>query len=323
MRVAQVTKFGGPEVIRTVEAPDPAAGPGEVVIDVAYVDTIFVETQVRSGWGEEYFPVEPPYVPGNGISGTVREVGEGVDEAWIGRRVVSSSGFTGGSAERVARAVDTLTPVPDGLELRDAAALMTDATTALGLLDVTGVKPGEKVLLLGSSGGMGTLLVQLLHAHGAQVVAVARGERKLALVRELGADHAVDASHADWPERAREALGEGGADVVLDGVGGRLGTAAFPLAAEGGRFSAHGAPTGGFAPLDAAEAERRGITLLGIGDLQFSPEEQRELRVRAYAEAAAGRLRPVVGEVFPLDRTADAHAAIEARTLLGKVLLEV
>ncbi|WP_327355183.1 zinc-binding dehydrogenase [Streptomyces sp. NBC_01304] len=323
MRVAQVTKFGGPEVIETIEAPDPVAGPGEVVIDVAYVDTIFVETQIRSGWGQEYFPVEPPYVPGNGVAGTVREVGEGVDEAWIGRCVVSSSGFTGGSAERVARAVDTLTPVPAGLELRDAAALMTDAVTALGLLDVTGVEPGEKVLLLGASGGMGTLLVQLLHARGAEVVAVARGEHKLALVRELGADHAIDATYEDWPEQARKALGGGGADVVLDGVGGRLGTAAFPLAADGGRFSAHGAPTGGFAPLDQAEAERRGITLLGIGNLQFDPEDQRHLRVRAYAQAAEGRLRPIIGEAFPLDRTADAHTAIEARTLLGKVLLAV
>ncbi|MFC7309419.1 zinc-binding dehydrogenase [Streptomyces monticola] len=323
MRVAQVTKFGGPEVLVTAEAQEPVAGPGEVVIDVAYVDTIFVETQVRGGWGREIFAVEPPYVTGNGVSGTVHEVGTGVDSGWVGRRVASADGFAGGSAERVPRAVETLTPVPDGLGLRDAAALMTDGVTAVGLIGSTGVADGEQVLILGASGGMGTLLVQLAKARGARVVAVARGERKLALVRELGADATVDATYDDWPQQAREALGGRGAEVVLDGVGGELGARAFALTADGGRFSAHGAPTGDFAAVDTAEAQRRGITLFGIGELQFPPEQRVKLRDEAYAEAAAGRLRPVVGETFALDEAAAAHAAIEGRGLVGKVLLKV
>ncbi|WP_156727465.1 zinc-binding dehydrogenase [Streptomyces apocyni] len=322
MRVAQVSKFGGPEVLVTADVAEPVVAPGEVLIDVAFVDTIFVETQVRNGWGGEFFPVELPYVTGSGVAGTVREVGAGVDPGWVGRRVASSDGFTGGSAERVVRAADTLTAVPDGLSPRDAAALVTDSITALGLIELTAVKPGERVLILGASGGMGTLAVQLAHARGARVVAVARGERKRALVRELGADATVDGADADWPERAREALGASGADVVLDGVGGAFGARALPLVADGGRLSLHGAPTGDFADIDAAEAERRGITVYGIGDMRFAPEEQQRLRAAAYEEAAAGHLRPVIGEVFPLERAAKAHAAIEARTLVGKVLLE-
>lgn len=322
MRAVQAVKFGGPEVLVMTEVPDPAPGPGEALIEAAYVDTIFLETQLRAGWGQDYFPVEPPFVPGSGVAGTVCEVGEGVDPSWIGRRVTTSAALTGSYAELATARVESLTVIPESLAPRTAAALIHDGVTGTGLLELTGIAPGERVLILGASGGMGSLLVQLAHARGARVVAVARGEQKLALVRELGADAAVDGAREDWPERAREALGGAGADVVLDGVGGRLGLAAFALTADGGRFSAHGAPTGDFAPVDEAEAARRGIKLLGITDVQFSTVERKRLTRQAYDEAAAGRLRPVIGRVFPLHRAADAHTAIEARTLLGKAVLE-
>ncbi|MGW6602685.1 zinc-binding dehydrogenase [Streptomyces sp. NPDC055036] len=323
MRAARVTAFGGPEVLVTAEVPDPVAGPGEVVIAVAVVDTIFVQTQVRAGWGQEYFPVRPPYILGGGVAGTVRSVGEGVDADWTGRRVVASIGITGGSAELVATPVESLVPVPDGLPFPTAAAVFQDGVTALALMDLTGVTADERVLITGASGGMGTLMVQLAKARGAYVVGVARGERKTALVRELGADAVIDGAHDDWPVRAREALGARGADVVLEGVGGELGLAAFPLTADGGRFSAHGAPTGAFAPVDARHAADRKIRLLGIADVRIPRRETVRLAARALAETAAGRLRPVIGGTFPLDEAAEAHRAIEGRGLLGKVLLTV
>ncbi|MFE7933912.1 zinc-binding dehydrogenase [Streptomyces sp. NPDC057456] len=353
MRAAQVKAFGGPEVLATVELPDPVPGPGELLIEVAHADTIFVETQVRAGLFRAYFPVEPPYVPGGGVAGTVTAVGAGVDGGWVGRRVTS---FVDGSyAERVTVPATAPTPVPDGVDLRTAAALVHDGVTAAGLLERTAVAPGDRVLILGASGGMGTLLVQLARARGARVVAAARGARKSALVRELGADAVVDVSERDWADRAREALGRptptratetaragaagsaaatettgatgateatgAAADVVLDGVGGELGLSAFSLTADGGRFSAHGAPSGGFATVDAAEAERRGVTLFGIGDLQFGEAEARRMSAHVLAEAAAGRLRPVIGAQFPLTEAAAAHAAIEGRELVGKVVL--
>ncbi|MFI6338417.1 zinc-binding dehydrogenase [Streptomyces sp. NPDC050535] len=323
MRAAQVKAFGGPEVLVAVEIPDPVPGPGEVVIDVAYVDTIFVETQVRGGWGRDFFPVTPPYVPGGGVAGVVTALGADVPEEWLGRRVTAF--VTGSYAERAVVAASALTVVPDTLDLRTAAALVHDGVTATGLLELTGIGPTDRVLVLGASGGMGTLLVQLAHARGARVVGVARGAEKAALVRELGADAAVDATHADWTSAARHALGGPvpAADVVLDGVGGQLGATAFSLAADGGRFSAHGASSGGFSPIDATEATRRGITLFGIGDVQFGPADLRRYTSAALADAAAGRLRPVIGEVFPLERAGDAHAAVEGRGLVGKVVLEV
>ncbi|MET9660961.1 zinc-binding dehydrogenase [Streptomyces sp. NPDC006510] len=323
MRAVLVGETGGPQTLVTTELPDPVAGPGEVVIEVSHVDIGFVETQIRMGAFTDYFQVRTPYVPGSGVSGTVRAVGEGVDPGWRGRRVVAFVGTTGGCAERVVASVDRLTPVPDGVGLREAAALVHDGVTAMALLDATAPKPGEQVLLLGASGGMGTLLVQLLHTTGARIVAVARGERKGALVRELGADAVIDGAQPDWVERARAVLGEAGgaADVVLDGVGGDAGLAAFALTADGGRFSAHGAPTGGFAPVDPQEAARRSVSLFGIADVQLTDTERVRLTGRALAEPDAGRLRPVIGRVYPLEQAAQAHAAIENRTLLGKALL--
>ncbi|HET6359256.1 zinc-binding dehydrogenase [Streptomyces sp.] len=321
MRVALVKEFGGPEVLVTAEVPDPVTGPGEVVVAVSAVDTIFVETQVRSGSFGEHFPVQPPYVPGGGIAGTVRAVGEGVDGGWLGRRVITSLGFSGGYAEQAAASAAKLVAVPDGLGLQEAAALVHDGVTAAALMESTRLGAGDRVLILGASGGMGTLLVQLAKAAGAMVVGVARGERKTSLVRELGADAVVDATDPEWLAQARTALGPAGADVVLDGVGGALGLAAFPLTADGGRFSAHGAPTGGFAPVDAAEAEHRGIKLLGIGDVQLTDEAYVRLAAKALGEAASGSLRPVIGGTFPLTRAAQAHEAIEGRGLRGKVLL--
>ncbi|WP_406331077.1 zinc-binding dehydrogenase [Streptomyces sp. NBC_00203] len=323
MRAVQVKAFGGPEVLVPVEVPDPVPAPGEVLIDVAYADTIFVETQVRSGWGLDYFPVTPPYVPGGGVSGVVSALGPDVPAEWLGRRVTS---FVAGSyVERAVAPVSALSVVPDSLDLLQAAALVHDGVTAISLLELTAVGPTDRVLVLGASGGMGTLLIQLAHARGARVVGVARGEAKMALVRELGADAVVDATAPDWTTAARTALGGSpeAADVVLDGVGGQLGATAFSLTAAGGRFSAHGAPSGGFSPIDTAEATHRGIKLFGITDVQFSPADQRRFTSAALTEAAAGRLRPVIGEVFAVERAGDAHAAIEGRGLVGKVVLKV
>ncbi|MFC3573199.1 zinc-binding dehydrogenase [Streptomyces yaanensis] len=323
MLAAQVKDFGGPEMLVPVDLPDPVPGPGEVLIDVAYADTIFVETQVRSGWGREYFGATPPYVPGGGVAGVVAALGPDTPADRLGRRVVS---FVRGSyAQRAVAPASSLTAVPDGLDLLTAAALVHDGVTATGLLEHTAVGETDRVLITGASGGMGTLLVQLAHARGARVVGLARGEAKLALVRELGADEVVDATDPDWPSRARHALGgtDGAAEVVLDGVGGETGARAFTLTADGGRFSAHGAPSGGFAAVDPAEAELRGITLFGIADVQFDEPTLRRLTASALTEAAQGRLRPVIGEVFTLARAADAHAAVEGRGLVGKVLLRM
>ncbi|WP_067967001.1 zinc-binding dehydrogenase [Nocardiopsis trehalosi] len=321
MRVARVREFGGPEVLETVEVPDPRPGPGEVVIDVAAADVVFVETQIRAGWGREYFAHTPPYVPGGAVAGTVSATGPGTDPAWRGRRVAAHLADEGGYAERVAAAAATLIPVPDGVGLHEAAALATDGATGTTLLDGARIGAGDRVLITGAAGAMGVLLVQLAAAEGAAVVAAARGARKTALLRDLGAHAVVDTGGPDWAERARAALGPHGADVVFDGVGGEVGDAAFALTADKGRFSAHGAAGGRFAAVDPEAAARRGVTVAGIDELRLPPDgvrRQAERMLRAHAE---GRVRPVIGQTFPLERAADAHRALEERAALGKTLL--
>ncbi len=322
MKAVMAKSFGGPEVLHTAEVPDPVAGSGEVVVAVSVAPILMLEAQIRNGWGREYFEVEPPYVPGGGVAGEVISAGRDAAPNLVGRRVVART-EGGGYAERAVVPVEGLIPIPDGLSLPEAAALLQDGPTALGLAEVAPMRPGEWVLVLAAGGGMGTLLVQLARAAGTRVIGVARGEKKLGVVRKLGAEVVVDYSEAGWPGRVRAATGGAGPGVVFDGVGGRIGREAFDITAHGGRFSAHGASSGDFAGIDPQDAERRGVSVTGIERVQFAPADARRLTERAMSEALAGRLRPIVGQTFPLSRAADAHAAIEARGGVGKTLLLV
>ncbi|MEV4092110.1 zinc-binding dehydrogenase [Streptosporangium saharense] len=321
MRAVQVVRFGGPETLVTGQLPEPVAGAGQVVVEVAVADVLFLDTQLRGGWAE-YFDVRPPYVPGSGVGGRVVAVGEGVDPGWAGRDVVTT--VVGGAyAERAVAVAEGLVPVPDGLDMREAVSLLQTGPAALRLADEARIAPGDRVLVTAAAGGLGGLLVQLAHAAGARVVAAARGERKLAFARELGADVTVDYSEPGWTEQVRRATGSDGPDVVFDGVGGEIGLASFGVTARGGRFFGYGAPSGGLTEVDREEARRREVDAHGIEQVQFSPEEIAKLAGRALAEAAAGRIRPVIGRTFPLERAADAHLALESREVLGKVLLLV
>ncbi|MEU5880401.1 zinc-binding dehydrogenase [Spirillospora sp. NPDC047279] len=317
MRAVWLKEFGGPEVLVEGDAPDPVPGPGQVVVDVAHANITFVETQYRRGLPGP-FKARPPVIPGNGVGGTVSEVGEGADPALVGTRVVSGLRGEGGYAQKALVDAATLIPVPGGLALDDAVALLADGRTAMMMLEAAAPEPGETVLIEAAAGGVGTLLVQLSKAAGLTVVAAAGGERKTALAIELGADVAVDYTLPDWTARVRDAVGR--VDIVMDAVGGDIGRAAFDLLGEGGRTVPFGLASGEWAGIDPEAAAARGATIVQPA---FPPERLRGFAVRALEEAAAGRLRPVIGQRFPLGRAADAHHAIETRATVGKTLLDV
>ena len=321
MRVVQAMRFGGPDVLVPGEAPDPVAGAGQVVVDVAVAGITFVETQIRRGVDKWHAKPPLPYVPGGLVAGHVSSVGARVDPAWLGLRVIAGTGETGGFAERAVAEVQELFPVPDGLGLPEAIALHSDGSTAQGLIEKANIGLGDWVLVEAAAGGVGSLLVQLARAAGARVLGAARGTRKLDLIRELGADAAVDYSEPTWTKRVLEVTGGAGPDVVFDGVGGQIGRAAFEVTARGGRFSVHGASSGEATLIDPAEARFKGVDVIGIEQLfDFGPNMVRWAE-QMMSQAAAGLVRPVIGQTFPLERAADAHAAIENRTAVGKTLL--
>jgi NADPH2:quinone reductase len=320
MRAVIMREFGPPEVLQPAEIADVTAAAGEVVIDVEICGVTFVETQIRAGRPprREMLPALP-VILGNGVGGTVAAAGAGVEAALVGRRVVASLNGTGGYAERAAVPARQLVEVPGGVALRDGVALLADGRTALALISRARPATGDTVLVEAAAGGVGTLLVQLAKNTGARVVALAGQQRKLALARELGADVAVGYSAADWPERVRQAVGS--VDVVFDGVGGGVGRAAFGLLGPGGRFCPFGMASGSFAPVTPELAREHKVTISQGAAL--SPAEHVALVCTALAEAAAGRVRPVIGQELELERAAAAHAAIEARATTGKTLLTV
>ncbi|WP_157252639.1 zinc-binding dehydrogenase [Nonomuraea typhae] len=301
MKAIVLSAYGGPERLVEQEVPDPVPGPGEVLVEVAAAGVTFVETQVRAGRGPRR--VELPAILGNGVAGVAR-TGD-----LAGRRVVTTLGGLGGYAEFAVAPAEQLIPVPDALPDAEAVALLADGRTAMGLSGAAAPRAGEWVLVEAAGGGVGSLLVQLAVAAGARVIAAASSPGKRALAEELGAELTVDYTDPGWPERVRAAVPDG-LDVVFDGVGGEIGAAAQALLRDGGRFSAHGMAGG---PMTTPGPR--------VTAVPFPSTDLRALAGRALEEAAAGRLRPVIGQRLPLDRAAEAHAAMEARTVTGKTVL--
>src|SRR5215472_4490656 len=320
MRAVVLTRFGPPEALVAAEVPDPVPGPGQVLVDVEIANITFVETQIRAGRAPN--PAMAPSLPailGKGVGGFVTSLGPGGDPALAGVRVIGSTGGSGGYAALAAVNADALIAVPDGVGLAEAVALLADGRTALALLGAAEVRAGETVLVEAAAGGVGSLLVQLAGGAGACVVAAAGGPGKLRIARELGAAVTVDYGQPDWADRVR--AGAGGVDVAFDGVGGAIGRAAFELVRRGGRFLCFGLASGTFTAVSATEAAERGVTL--VRGVPIAPAEMVKLARAALDELAAGRLRPVIGQTFPLEQAASAHAAIEARETVGKTLLLV
>ncbi|MFD4353619.1 zinc-binding dehydrogenase [Nocardia sp. NPDC058518] len=330
MRAVQVKEFGGPEVMEVLEFPTPQPDSVEVVVDVEVADVMFLDTRLRSGWGQDYFPLSLPYVPGGAIGGVVSAVGAEVDPSWLGKRVVTQTAASGiggglpigGYAEKSLAKAATLTEIPDGLTTEQAVGLAHDGRTALAIFDKAAVQPNSWVLITAAAGGLGTLLIQLSIAAGAHVVAAARGSEKLALATRLGATAVVDYSVEGWAEQVREITG-GGVAIVFDGAGGQLGGAALTAAADNGLFLGYGAAAGEFADGDTGAAVARAVTVLGLFDVVGDDVDWVGITSRAQAAVVEGSLEVVIGQTFPIDQVRQAHAAIESRSALGRTLLTV
>ncbi len=319
MRAIVAHQAGGPDVLRIQTLPDPSPGPGRVRVAVEAAAITFVDTMIRSG-SPIGRAVVFPVVLGNGVGGIVDTLGEGVDREWSGARVVTSTGGTGGYASAALASVSDLHRVPDGLGLHEATALLADGRTAVGLHDAAGIRQGETVVVSAAAGGVGGLLVQLAAHSGARVIALAGSESKLDHARGLGADVALNYRERDWVA-ALVAATPDGLDIVFDGIGGDLTASLTPLVHARGRYLPHGAAGGRWGAIDESALATRGVTVIPLDAIGSTPQHLFALVERALELAARGVVRPVIGQTFALDDAAEAHAAIHARTTIGKTLL--
>lgn len=322
MRIVQAHQFGPPEVLQVEEVEEPQAGPDQVIIEVLAAGAAFGNTVLRSGKA----PLPLPYVPGWEVGGRITRVRQGLDQRLVGKLVVARTrNNAGGYAEQVAVESTSLFPLPAGLSVEQAVGVFSAGQTAVSVLKTVRIEPGEVVLITAAAGGVGSLLVQLVKAAGAgTVIGAARGKEKLETIARLGADVVIDYQLPGWEEQVRKITGNKGADVVLDSVGGAIGRQAFEVTANGhGRLVVFGSSSGSGMTIETRELAGRGVTVIGaLGMMLAMTEQQMHASAEfALAEAAAGRLVAVIGQTYPLERAAEAHAALEARQTIGKVLL--
>ncbi|MES9537770.1 quinone oxidoreductase [Spirillospora sp. NPDC049024] len=318
MRAIVITRSGGPEVLEASERPAPEPGPGEVLIDVAAAGVNFIDVYYRTG----AYPQETPYTPGVEAAGTVAAVGEGVREFSVGDRVAWAN-VQGGYAEKAVVPADKVVPVPDGVELEDAAASLLQGMTAHYLTRSTyPVQEGDTVLVHAGAGGMGLLLTQAATSLGARVLATASTPEKEKLAKDAGADATM--GYDGFPARVRELTGGEGVAVVYDGVGAPTFDGSLDSLRRRGTLALYGAAGGPVPPFDPQRLNRAGSVFLTRPSLTHYVADREELLERAaavYAWVESGAVKVHVGRRYDLAEAAAAHADLEARRSTGKLLL--
>ena len=320
---------GGPETLVIDDLPGLQPKPGHVVVQVKacgvnYPDVLIIEDKYQ-------FKPARPFAPGGEISGVVKSVGEGVTNVKVGQRVLGNTGW-GGMAEELALEAGRLIPIPDSMPFDEAAAfIMTYGTSYYGLKDRGFLKPGQTLLVLGAAGGVGLAAVELGKAMGARVIAAASSQAKVDLAIKHGADAGVvypmgpfdkDGAKA-LANQFKEACGEGGANVVYDGVGGDYAEAAIRCMAWEGRFLVVGFPAGiPRIPLNLALLKSCDIAGVFWGAAVARDPAAHQQNVKELMDLyAAGKIKPYVSERFPLAKAADAIAHLASRKAMGKVVV--
>jgi NADPH2:quinone reductase len=318
VRAIVVSELGGPEVMVAGEWPDPVAGPGQVVVQVAAAGVNFIDIYRRSGVYKQ--PV--PYVPGSEGAGTVVAVGAGVHEFAPGDHVAWSEG-PGSYAERVAVAAHNAVPVPQGIDLKLAGAVMLQGLTAHYLCRSTfPVADGNITVVHAAAGGVGLLLTQMIKNLGGTVVATTSSTPKAVLAKEAGADFVT--TYEEFPDVVREVTGGRGADVVFDGVGQATFDASLSALRPRGMMVLFGGSSGQVPPFDLQRLNSGGSLFVTRPTLAHYATDRTELIWRAgdvFEAIAKGSLRVRVGAEYPLAAAAQAHEDLAGRRTTGKLIL--
>jgi NADPH:quinone reductase-like Zn-dependent oxidoreductase len=328
VRAVRIHEDGGPEVLTLEEAPDPVAGPGEVLVRLRASALNHLDIWIRKGLPS----VPKPRILGADGAGVVEALGEGVSGFEPGERVVLNPGIEvgggrihvigehgdGTNAELIAVPATNVHSIPDGLSFEEAAAFPLVFETAYRMLVTrAGLGEGEWVLAWGIGGGVSTATLAIGKALGAKVIVTSSSEEKLERARELGADATVNHATGDVKEAVKEATGGRGADIVVESVGEATWATSLQVAAPGGRITVCGATSGPNPPAALHRVWWKQLSILG------STMGTGEDFAGAYELVASGRARPVVDTVLPLEEIRAAHERLEAGEQLGKIVLTI
>ncbi len=321
MRAVIVREHGGPEVLTLVDQTAPEPGEGEVLVDVVAGGVNFIDIYQRSG----AYPMQLPYVVGSEAAGTVRALGEGVQELSVGDRVAWAMVPGTGAAEQVVVPVAKAVLVPDGVELEQAAAVMLQGMTAHYLVRSTfPAQRGQTALVHAAAGGVGLLLCQLLRTAGVRVIGTTSTKEKAELAREAGADEVIRYRDADLVTEVEQLTGGAGVDVVYDGVGRDTFASGLKLLGPRGTMVLFGAASGPVPPLDPQELNACGSIYLTRPSLAHYLLDRAELEWRAgevLGGVADGSLDVRIGGRYPLAELAHAHEDLAAGRTTGKCLV--
>ncbi len=322
MRAIRFEAVGGPEVLRLVEAPEPAPGPGEVLIRQRAIGVNFLDVYQRSG----VYPTPLPSRLGSEAAGIVEAVGEGVTRFAPGDRAAYCSGPLGAYADAHIVPAEKAVRLPDGVGFDLAAAALLKGLTARYLLRATHkVVPGDVIVVHAAAGGVGQILVQWGKHLGATVIAVAGSPEKAAIAERLGADHALVSSREDIAAAVRSLTGGEGADVVYDSVGKDTFEASLDCLAPLGLFVSFGNSSGPVPPFPPNVLAQKGslfFTRPTLFTYVRTPALLDEAAADLFAVLASGAVRVEITRRWKLEHAADAHRALEARATTGSVILE-
>ena len=315
----QIAETGGPEVMQLVQRPDPMPGDGQIAVAVAAAGVNFIDTYHRSG----LYDMALPLVLGQEGSGTVLEVGDGVDGFAVGDRV-AWAGSTGSYAERAAVNAAVAYKVPDGVDLDVAAAIGVQGLTAHYLIsDCPRIGPGDRCLVHAGAGGTGRLIVQMAKLRGAEVVATVGSDAKAELARAAGADHVVNYTTTDLVAGVEAAVGPDAIDVVYDGVGAAVYEASLELLRLRGAMVTFGNASGAVEPKAPLHLMGKSLWLTRpkLWDFIATREALDDRTSEVFGWIASGELDVRIAARLPLAEAAEAHRLLQGRGLAGKILL--
>jgi len=325
MTVVEITSFGSPDVLKLAERPNPIAGPGEVLIDVAAAGVNRPDIIQRLG---KYPP--PPGasdIPGLEVAGTIVAVGPGASSFAVGDEVCALVAG-GGYAERVNVPQEQCLPIPRGLSMIEAAAIPeTYFTVWTNVFERGGLTRGESILIHGGTSGIGTTAIQLACAFGAHVLATAGSDEKCEATRALGASHAFNYRTTDWVAGAKTATDGRGVDLVLDIVGGDYMGRNLDVLALEGRLVQIAFLKSSKAELDFSVMMRKRAWITGSTLRPRTPAQKgviaEQLRQHVWPLLEARTVRPIIHQVFPLAQAAAAHRLMETSSHIGKIVLQL